>query len=203
MTSADLQLCVDLRWGYVKYPCIVEPKIDGFRCLVTVDEDGTVHAWSRSGTEWPKVAATLSELARFPGQWFDGELVIGGSWATTNAAKNRGWEFDPNDLAFIVFDGPSDVMMWHTYHVGSAANPVCCRDYKAYAANREDIETWYRKFVNAGYEGIVVKAVTLYASGRSGNWQRLKPCMTEDVPQPDGTVHEMFRGEVVRIRTAE
>ena len=198
MTPADLQLCVDLRWGYVQYPCIVEPKIDGFRCLVTVDTDGMVHAWSRSGREWPAVADALAELSQFPGAWFDGELVIGGSWASTNAAKNAGWKFDADDLLFLY---------WHTTAQGGFIRHHKTHRIRRIAANlcqnRADVEQFYRAAVAAGYEGIVIKKERPYTPGRSGNWQRLKPRMTEDVPQADGSIHEMYRGECVRVRTGE
>lgn len=201
ITPADLQLCVDLRWGYVKFPVALEPKIDGFRCLVTVDEVGVVRAFSRSGTEWPAVAAALqSALSKWPGCWYDGEIQIKGSWAATNAAKNRGWKFDPDDLCFIVFDGTGLWNIPNTFRIGSELNPVVSRVYQTFATERATVAKWYRKFVKAGYEGIVVKTLDPYTPGRSGNWQRLKPCMTEDVEQADGSIVEMFRGEIVRIR---
>lgn len=195
MTPKDLQLCVDLDWNTVTYPCIVEPKIDGFRCLVTVDEDGTVHAWSRSGAEWPKVAAALSELSYFTGCWFDGELVIGGSWATTNAAMKRG-EFDPDDLQFTVFDG-DDLARLHIWLLDfgrvSLSQWARCRD-------RAEVECQFEKALADGHEGIVVKRLgATYARGRSGNWLKLKPQATRDVFE-NGRWLEKSGNNITRIR---
>lgn len=204
MTPKNLQLCVDLDWPRVQYPCVVEPKIDGFRCLVTVDDDGTVHAWSRSCAEWPKIAAALSGLSRFPGQWFDGELVIGGSWAATNAAKNRGWEFDADDLEFVVFDGRVDLLGGFTTLATADALPRfehVTVGARLLARDRAEVELMYRAALQKGFEGIVVKRLNApYAAGRTGNWMKLKPQQTNDVQQPDGTWHETLNGAVVRVR---
>lgn len=177
MTSSDLQLCTDLRWGYVKYPCYVEPKVDGFRCLVTVDDDGTVHAWSRSGREWPKVAAALSELQQFPGCWFDGEIQISGSWAATNAAKNRGWVFDPDSLMFAIFDMPKP--LFKSFYV-ECPTGRCGLLMRLTAECRAEVELMYSSFLAQGYEGIVVKNLDApYTAGRSGHWMRLKPAKSK------------------------
>lgn len=195
MTPKDLQLCVDLDWNTVTYPCIVEPKIDGFRCLVTVDEDGTVHAWSRSGREWPKVAAALSELSHFPGAWFDGELLIGGSWAATNAAFKRG-TFNADDLHLYVFDGSAEArqFLWFLDFPRISTVPG------TWCGSRSDIEAAYKAAIGTGHEGIVVKKPDArYTAGRSGNWMKLKPQPTQDVFK-NGQWHEQHDGQTVRVR---
>ena len=195
MKPSDLQLCVDLNWSAVKYPCIVEPKIDGFRCLVTVDDDGTVRAFSRSGTEWPKVAAALHELSRFRGAWLDGELVIGDSWATTNAAFKRG-EFDPDTLHLYVFDGTEDARQY----IWFADFPRISSILGRWCGTRSDIEREYNAALKRGHEGIVVKRLgATYRAGRSGQWMKLKPNDTTDL-FGDGAWREMQGGEIVRVR---
>lgn len=195
LTSKDLQLCVDLDWNCIQYPCIVEPKIDGFRCLVTVDDDGTVHAWSRSGREWPKVAAALSELARFKGAWLDGELQIGGSWATTNATMKRD-EFSPDDVHLYVFDGspePRQFLWFLDFPRVSTVSGIWC-------GTRSDIEAAYQTVLGNGFEGIVVKKMgASYRGGRTGNWMKLKPQPTQNVFK-NGKWLEQRDGQTVRVR---
>jgi ATP-dependent DNA ligase len=207
MTPADLPLCIDLDWSRVQYPCIVEPKIDGFRCYVEVDDDGTVHPYSRNGREWSWLAPALSELSAMPGACFDGELVIGGSWATTNAAVKR-QTCESGDVKFYVFTpllrrpnaAPPRWAELDAPHGLYRLRGESCRD-------RYAVEAWYHRFVDMGYEGIVVKAADRLGRtaaarpGRSGDWMKLKPQPTDDVFQ-DGRFVEVDRatGEAVRER---
>src|ERR1019366_8405397 len=57
---------------------ILQPKWDGFRLLIAIDQRGRVRAWSRHGTS---LTGPLGELldpfsGTPPGSVFDGELVV-------------------------------------------------------------------------------------------------------------------------------
>ena len=205
----DPQLATDLDWRQLQYPCTVEPKIDGCRCLVVIDEAGGVHPFSRRGAEWTAIAPALRNLARFPGVTFDGEIVVAGSWGKTNGAIHRR-ALSPAELASVVFhafdlpshDGPQAgrraalVDLLATLPATSAIRVVP----SVPCADRTTVEVEYARIVAEGGEGIVAKAPgAAYTPGRAGTWGKLKPQPTKDVFR-GGRCLELRGGRVYRVR---
>lgn len=59
------------------YPCAVQPKLDGIRCIATVEASGNVSLWSREQkpiTAVPHINAAVETLGLPPGTVLDGEL---------------------------------------------------------------------------------------------------------------------------------
>jgi bifunctional non-homologous end joining protein LigD len=93
---------------------VLQPKWDGFRLLIEVDDDRRVRAWSRHGTSLTTrlggLTAAFAEAA--PGSVFDGELVVvsdrNGRPAQDFAAVCRAVLRDDataaEDLRFVGFD---------------------------------------------------------------------------------------------------
>lgn len=209
MDVRDLQHPSDLDWTRVAYPVAVEPKIDGCRCLAAVDSTGTVRATSRLGTEWTAIIPALSDLARFPGVAFDGEIVVGGAWGRTNGAIHRR-VLSTSDLAavqFHAFDLPDHPGTYTERRAALAALiamlPVGSRvtmTPEVLCPDRAAVEAEFARVVGAGGEGIVVKRLAdRYTAGRTGSWGKLKPQPTMDVFK-DGRCLEMLNGRVHRVR---
>ena len=59
-------------------PTFIQPKLDGVRCIIQAEMDGTVIAYSRTGKEWKNIYHILKELKpffyKFPNIILDGEL---------------------------------------------------------------------------------------------------------------------------------
>ena len=59
-------------------PIFIQPKLDGVRCVIQAEMDGTVIAYSRTGKEWKNIDHILKELKpffyKFPNIILDGEL---------------------------------------------------------------------------------------------------------------------------------
>lgn len=192
ITAETFQLCADLNWKKVEYPCIVEPKIDGVRCFVVVDDDGVVHPYTRSGREWTVIAPFLQELSQFPRRWFDGEIQIDGEWGPTNAAVH-GKIRDGAKVEYTVFAGALDYLTH--YELISTRQPEWCKCY-----NRAEVEAYYLECLRSGYEGVVVKLLGIgYTHGRSTAWMKLKPHKTLDV-FVDGRCVELRDGTIIRER---
>jgi len=205
----DPQLATDLDWRNLRYPCAVEPKIDGCRCLVVIDEAGVAHPFSRRGTEWAAVAPALRDLARFVGVTFDGEIVVAGSWGKTNGAIHRRTlpAADLANVVFHVFDLPEHPGTYTERRAALAAmaaqlpenSPVHlvpsfdCRD-------RTAVEAVFARVVANNGEGIVVKDPrAAYTPGRAATWGKLKPQPTTDVFL-GGKCLELRGGRVYRVR---
>lgn len=61
----------------LKYPCFVQPKLDGIRCIAVVEADGKVTLWSREQKPFlsvPSIAKSIESLGLLPGVVLDGEL---------------------------------------------------------------------------------------------------------------------------------
>jgi bifunctional non-homologous end joining protein LigD len=172
------QLVLDEAW-------VVEPKLDGWRALVYLDDDGLVIR-TRSGRD---VTASLPELAGLAevlptGTVLDGELVAGQgrpvdfyAVAPGMAARRR-----RKPLSFVAFD----VLV-------AGGMPVLHEPYRQRRAVLEDLnlhaDTWctassfagapeaaIRACVEHGLEGVVLKhQESRYVPGkRSRHWVKLK-----------------------------
>lgn len=61
----------------LKYPCLVQPKFDGHRCIAMIDKDGKCTLWTRSRKPITSMTHIQNELERLtlpPGTILDGEL---------------------------------------------------------------------------------------------------------------------------------
>ena len=157
------------------YPLLVQPKFDGIRALIV---DGVVQ--SRSGKPIPN----KDIQARYGRQEFnglDGELLVGDP-RDPNAMQNTSTIVMAPDKSaygcvFHVFD-KWDHAGDYTLRAMKAAEQI--RDapgrgagivfvQSEIALNADMVETWEAAFVDAGYEGAILRADAPYKHGRSGS----------------------------------
>lgn len=91
----------------IKFPAVVQPKYDGFRCLAK-KEDGVVYLWSRKGKMLDVPTEIKEELCSVlqEGECTDGELYRHG-WGfqrIASAIKKRGQ--DTPGLHYYIYDNP-------------------------------------------------------------------------------------------------
>ena len=175
---------------------VLQPKWDGFRLLIDVDDDRRVRAWSRHGTSLTARLGGLTDaFAEAPrGSVFDGELIVvsdrGGrpvqDFAAVCRAVLRGDATAAEDLRFVGFDvlalGGEDLRgrPWTERNSRlTEALPVSDRvrrieslpaSPKAHAA-----------IVALGFEGTVLKRPNSpYRPGRQRAWLKHKARYTAD-----------------------
>jgi len=87
------------------YPCYVQPKLDGIRCIAQCDESGNVTLYSRQGKEIPTVPHIITWLedTMLPGHVADGELYV------------HGWTFQEITSAFKKKREASSKLVYHVY----------------------------------------------------------------------------------------
>jgi len=165
-----------------------EPKLDGYRVLAFIGEDG-VKLRSRRGLElageFPKLAAELGKQAA-GGMILDGEIVAfdAAGQPSFHAMQNR----SPNDpAAFYCFD------LLHFAGIDLRKSPY--RDRRRYLAQcllpsplvrlvhaQEDGLALQTAALASGFEGVIGKKKdSRYEAGkRSGSWLKVKPTKSAD-----------------------
>ena len=164
----------------LKFPLYASPKLDGFRC-------GVANCTPYVGREKSVVVnrAVRSMLSRCALNGFDGELLVGSptakhAWATTSSLlrSEKAGDTGTTDVNFYVFD------LWNmakvSYHdrltMLKAKYNLLPDELKSctvlcdqvYITNMDDVNAYYQKMLDEGYEGIMLRrASAYYKFGRS------------------------------------
>jgi ATP-dependent DNA ligase len=175
---------------------VLQPKWDGFRLLIELDDDHRVRAWSRHGTS---LTARLGDLTDAfaeapPGSVFDGELIVVSErdgrpvqdFAAVCRAVLRGDARAAEDLRFVGFDvlalGGEDLRgrPWTERNLRlSEALPLsgAVRRVESLPAS----PAAHAAIVALGFEGIVLKRPnSTYRPGRQRMWLKHKARHTVD-----------------------
>lgn len=176
-----------------------EPKWDGFRLLLVVDDDVTL--WSRQGKNltraFPELVAAAAQLPR--GVILDGEAVVwsdgsldfdallrrtGGSLATVaKLAHERPASYVAFDVLAIADrdarDLPSDDRRALLEELAREWSPPL--NLSSVTADAVEAAQWFDALIASGIEGLVVKAGAQPYEGNSRQWVKVKHHDTLDV----------------------
>lgn len=193
---------IEKAWKKVKYPCLVQPKLDGVRCFILHNGEKWV-ALSSSGKSYDVAARyilhSLELIEIDKNLILDGELYIHGTPLQTISGWCRKQESIPehNNLEFHLFDiARSDIPFEDRYLDAHtvyqqwidkfATNEHCSHLFKKVieveASNEQTIREVYTEFVEMGYEGAIIRNFDLgYEFGRrSTNIFKLKDFKDEE-----------------------
>lgn len=167
----------------------IEPKLDGVRCI-SVIKDGVCSLFTRNGKQlfnFPHIEQHLLMLfSSTPQVVLDGELISNDfqTLMTTLYAKNN-----PNtsNVSLHLFDaipypdffsGVSNIPYFSRRRILDpliSSHPVYITNYfSIYTPN--DVDSYYERFVNDGYEGAIVKNLdSPYRCKRTNDWLKIKP----------------------------
>lgn len=167
----------------VKFPCMVEPKYDGVRCLICLI-GGEVHLLSRTGKEYnvPHISRWANEHKEcLP---LDGE-IYNHQDLTFQQICSAVKCYSPmtEQLKFVVYDTPINgytngmrrMLLQRVFknHV-SVADPTWLSMNKV-AHSDEEIQKLHDYYVSLGYEGAIIRNMDgKYVEGRSNNLMKLK-----------------------------
>jgi DNA ligase-1 len=176
----------------------IEPKYDGLRGVIVVDQNGKIQAHSRNGKEMYNLEYVTDELQSLglKNIVFDGE-IFGTNWNDSiGIAHTQSDHPDKKQLKFHIFDVVSledwekktSVVPYHTrkiqlrelFEKGEFKNIVIAPE--VIVGTYEEAVMQYRKRLAEGYEGVVMKELDApYPFDRSKFWLKWKPTQTEDV----------------------
>lgn len=201
----DVQLAKPFDEKKLVFPCYVDPKFDGSRCIamVTYDGDGggSVIYFSRNGNEFHNFGTFSDDLLRlFKGQ---GNVVVDceaiskhGFQRLMRVPTNFDPNFDPSQLRLMVFDWMTqEAFETHEWDLTQEKRlselTALFKGFKSdkvqqvetrIATDMADLTNIYQYWVDAGLEGIIIKQPDgLYDFSRSDAWMKMKPEKTEDL----------------------
>ena len=171
----------------------IQPKLDGARCIIQLNDKGEVHAYSRTGKPWLNIKHILEDLKPFfdqqPDVILDGELY------------NHDLRDDFEKIISLVRKQkptPSDrteaskLVQFHCYDYietvmnqpyGYRMNQLTTSDMYSYcvmhvktqfALNKDAAKAIHKCNLEAGYEGSILRLDKPYECKRSYNLQKFK-----------------------------
>ena len=171
----------------------MQPKLDGVRCLIQLNDKGEVHAYSRTGKPWLNIAHILEDLEYFfeihPDVVLDGELYnhdLRDDFEKIISLVRKQKPTDANKadakklIQFHCYDYIETVMD-KTYSYRS--DQLACSDMYNYCikyvetnlVNSKDAAQLRHQYnLNNGYEGSILRLDKPYQQKRSYNLQKFK-----------------------------
>lgn len=181
----------------VVYPILVQRKSDGARCIMT-----RLGAWSRHGEEWvtvPFIQQALKDFfKKFPDAVLDGELYTHKLCKDFNKImsliKRKNPTFDDlfeaeEVVEYHVYDAPKignltekDVFL-DRYHLMAQELKGIKHIHivETYTAKtEEEMYEYYEKFLEDGFEGLIIRVNKPYQNKRTKFLLKVKPCETAE-----------------------
>ena len=166
--------CVDA------FPVLAQPKLDGNRCLAAKIDD-EIKMWSRGGKPiiLPHVAQALDAVLP-EGLIVDGELYCHGETLQTVTSWIKKLRPESSQVRYHIYDAAIEDACFSERHASLAAlieeNESLCLVETVEAGNDDDLQRLHREWLEAGYEGTMVRARGVgYETGkRAKQLQKLK-----------------------------
>ena len=159
---------------YAVYPCDIQPKFDGARCLAFW-QDGRIVLMTRGRKEWSAVPHIIEQLEKIlpdDGTIFDGELYFHGvkrqriqKWITKHTPESR-------KINLLVYDIPmcaGEEKLWDERRKdlerlipgmpgkGAEGTPNIIRSITMEVKNGDEVMAFHDTCVDHGYEGAMVR----------------------------------------------
>ena len=193
----------------IEFPCFVQPKLDGLRCVVYRDPaTGEIRRQSRTGTYFDTmshIAESLAPLfARFPNAILDGELYTTEIPFEELAGLIKTKKLTPQDyeklcvIEYHIYDIVDETMPYHARHdsikkmfaqvaASSSSSPHVLPRYIRLVPTIEaktpaEFKAEFGRFIEEGYEGIMLRNKTgMYRCNyRSHDLQKYKEFMEDE-----------------------
>jgi len=180
---------------YLKYPCLIQPKLDGLRCISTKNK-GVVQLWFRSGKEINTMKHIVKDLETImiEGDIFDGELYnhkedFNTFTGAIRANKNLNPELTEK-IFYHIYDFPriqalkeqdSYIKRFEKFNPLHLTMRSIIKVKTIQVNNFEEAMEWYKKFVEQGYEGIMFRNINMpYEQKRSYNLLKYKEFVDDE-----------------------
>ena len=147
----------------IKYPCWVQPKLDGMRAIAR-KEAGKVTMWSRKAKQITIPAKILEELNEIlkDGECTDGELYYHGWGFQRLISATKKINTDTPNLEYHIYDRPHLTAGFDERFVKKNESLVEIPPhleivFTVKVNNEKELREWQSKFIQQGYEGLMVR----------------------------------------------
>ena len=178
---------------------VVEPKLDGLRCIAIIDKTGTsAQLLSRAGNVLYNTEIVEKELLSLgvADVVFDGEIIAKDWNLTQSIAHSKEEHPDRGVLTLQLFDClpisqwqtdvPSEPYEKRYDYLKSILKDDCPHLAQVLGlpvSTLDGATLLFDGYLLAGYEGVVLKKKdSVYSFGRSKDWRKWKPVITVDIP---------------------
>ena len=183
----------------INFPCYVQPKIDGLRCITYLEKDGTIKNQSRTGTFFNFLShineALKDLLLSFPNIAVDGELftdeipfeelaglikkktLITGHLEKLKLVKYHVYDIIFKDNESIIYEKRLSFIQ---EHFANLKNIVMVRT--ELCVDKHIFNNYFSEFVESGYEGIMLRNInSVYRQNyRSNDLQKYKEFLEDE-----------------------
>src|ERR1044072_5650445 len=154
----------------LKYPVIVQPKLDGIRCIVA---DGV--AYSRRLKLIPNLhISRVLELELLIGEMYDGELILKGGATFQDVASGIMTQEGIPDFEYVIFDTIDNGIKYSTRynllraHIKEQDSDYLSAIYSVEVDSADELRVFETEILEKGYEGIIIRDPNSpYKFGRS------------------------------------
>jgi DNA ligase-1 len=171
----------------IKYPCYVQPKLDGLR-MIAILKDGKCTLWSRTRKPITSLPHIVAEIEKH----FIADISLDGEAYAHSFKDNfehivhlvRQEEPDPQctDVEFHIYDMVNDKTfekrtdhLFKAFTIGSPKLKYLKRVETKFVANESEVPDFYTEYKNQGYEGCMLRnADGLYVGKRSSDLIKVK-----------------------------
>lgn len=158
---------------------LVQPKLDGVRMVVRMNDDRTLSMFSRTGKEVTNMGHLEKDLKSFlkPGDIMDGEVYDPDLTFEEISGKFR--KNSSNFLKYFVFDtfGDDDHVSRHI----SRDDMEYVKYVETRMISKGDVDKYHDVYAQQGYEGIMIRDPSSpYVSGRTKFLQKFKKFLDEE-----------------------
>lgn len=148
------------------YPCIVQPKLDGVRVLAKRNKNDIIYL-SRKGKEYTTLSHLTPDLLSImkDGEVFDGEIYSHDMTFQELVSNVKKLREDSRNLEFHVFDiadtkmeceARLQLVLTRCAQIKTKNKKIKAVKYSV-AQNEQHVYTWHNKFVEEGYEGVIIR----------------------------------------------
>lgn len=176
-------------WNKVKYPCYVQPKLDGVRCLMILEEQ-KVTFLSRSGKEYNTLSHIGKDVEDYVGNIrdtqdyrfvLDGEIYSNELSFQSIVAAVKKQRPDSLLLKFRAYDivnnDTQQVRTVQVFNLAKSINSAYVEDVNTHVATcKDDVKRLHDGFIQNGYEGAMIRHFKgIYGQGqRSSDLLKVK-----------------------------
>ena len=177
----------------IKYPCYVQPKLDGIRCIAIV-KDGACTLWSRTRkpiTSCPHIAQELEALFENKDFILDGELYNHDFKSNfehiVHLVRQDKPDSECTDVQYHIYDLIDDNTFQERTSILSKTIGIMLDDLEDYeysslrlvlterVGSEDQVMNFFNKFKKQGYEGAMLRnADSKYVNKRSYDLQKVK-----------------------------